>query len=70
VDRISPTTPVLLVENCGLLTTGKTILEAFDRLEVGEFTAKCILLANRIGSLKPINQAQVDEIIEAFHLPK
>ncbi len=70
VEKISPQTPVLLIENCGLLTTGKNILEAFDRLEVGEFTAKCILLANRIGSLKPINQDQVDEIIEAFHLPK
>lgn len=70
VDQLSPQTPVLLVENCGLLTTGKSILEAFDRLEVGEFTAKCILLANRIGELKPINQDQVDEIIEAFHLPK
>ena len=69
VAKISPRTPVLLVENCGLLTTGKTILEAFDRLEVGEFTAKCILLASRIGKLKPINQKQVNEIIEAFHLP-
>jgi len=70
VKLLSPSTPVLLIENCGLLTVGKTLLEAFDRLEVGEFTAKCILLARRIGKLKPINQAQVDEIIDAFHLPR
>ncbi len=66
---LTPAKPVLIIENCGIVTVGKTLLEAFDRLEVGEFTAKCILLARRIGSLNPINQGQVDEIIEAFKLP-
>ncbi len=70
VEMIKPEVPVLLIENCGMLTTGKSMLEAFDRLEVGEFTAKCILMANRIGKLTPINQHEVDRIIEAFKLPK
>ncbi len=70
VDRITPATPVLMVENCGVISCGKTLIEAFDRLEVSEFTAKCILLAGRIGTLKPINQKQVDDIVEAFQLPK
>ena len=70
MDRITPATPVLMVENCGVISCGKTLIEAFDRLEVSEFTAKCILLAGRIGTLKPINQKQVDDIVEAFQLPK
>ena len=70
VRMLAPHRPVLLIENCGLLTVGKTLLEAFDRLEVGEFTAKCILLARRIGSLRPIDQSQVDEIVDVFHLPR
>lgn len=41
----------------------------FDRLEVAEFTAKCLLLASRIGSFRPIGEKQVEAIIEAFHLP-
>ena len=57
------------IENCGVLTTGKTILEAFDRLEVSEFTAKCIIMASRLGELSPINDQQVSDIIDAFKLP-
>ena len=66
---LSPAHPVLLVENSGVITFGKTLLEAFDRLEVAEFTAKCLLLAGRIGSFRPIGEKQVEAIIEAFHLP-
>ena len=69
VKVLSPANPVVLIENCGVLTTGKTMLEAFDRLEVSEFTAKCIILASRLGELSPINDQQVSDIIEAFKLP-
>ena len=67
---LKPSVPVVMIENCGILTTGKTILEAFDRLEVSEFTAKCIILARKLGELKPINQEQVNDIIADFNLPK
>lgn len=69
ISLLAPERPVVIVESCGVIATGKTILEAFDRLEVGEFTANCVLMANRLGQLTPINQKQVDDIIEAFHLP-
>lgn len=65
---LSPAHPVLLVENTGVITFGKTLIEAFDRLEVAEFTAKCLLLASRIGSFKPIGEDQVKEIVTAFQL--
>jgi len=67
---LSASRPVLMVESGGLLTTGKSLTEAFDRLEVGDFTAHCLLLADRIGTFSPIAQPEVDELIEAFHLPK
>lgn len=70
VRRLTPATPVLLIENCGVLTTGKSILEAFDRLEVAEFTAKCILMARRLGTLNPIDDEQVAAIIKTFNLPQ
>lgn len=68
-DKITPATPVVIVENCGIFTVGKNLIEAFDRLEVSDFTAKCIRLAARIGDFKPINDKQVQDIIDAFHLP-
>ena len=70
VELLSPANPVILIENCGILTTGKSLLEAFDRLEVCEFTAQCLLLASKLGKFNPINQEQVDEIISEFNLPK
>ncbi|MFA6816114.1 MAG: class II aldolase/adducin family protein [Lentisphaeria bacterium] len=70
VKLLKPSTPVVLIQSSGILTTGATMIEAFDRLEVSEFTAKCIVMAGRLGKLTPINQNQVDEIIEAFKLPK
>lgn len=69
VDLLSPSTPVILIENCGILTTGRTLLEAFDRLEVSEFTAKCIIMAGKLGKLNPITQQQVEDIIADFKLP-
>ena len=69
VELLSPSNPVILIENCGILTTGRTLLEAFDRLEVSEFTAKCIIMAGKLGKLNPINQQQVDDIIADFKLP-
>jgi len=69
VKRITPSTPVVMIANVGLITTGAKIVEAFDRLEVTEFTAKCLLLAEKLGKFTPINQKQVDEIIDVFHLP-
>lgn len=70
IEKLSPSTPVILIESCGVITTGKSLLEAFDRLEVSEFTAKCIIMAKKLGTLTPITQAQVDEIITEFKLPK
>ncbi len=68
-EKLSPATPVVIIENCGVVTVGKHLTEAFDRLEVADFTANCIRLAARIGDFKPITEQQVQDIVNAFNLP-
>ena len=68
--RITPRTPVLLIESLGIVTVGKSLLEGFDRLEVAEFTAKCCLLARRLGDLSPMTKRQVNDVVRAFKLPR
>ena len=58
--------PCVMIENDCLLTTGATILQAFDRLEVAEFTARSILHANALGGPVAMTEAQMAEIREAF----
>ena len=61
-------TPVVLVENDCILTTGAGLLEAYDRLEVAEFSAKALIAARAPGDLAPITEAQVRELARAFKL--
>lgn len=64
--RVSAATPVLLLENGGALTSGHSLLDAFDRLEVLEFSAQSLLDSAAIGPLKPIGDADMDTLKETF----
>jgi L-fuculose-phosphate aldolase len=50
--------------------TGDSLLNAFDRLEVAEYSAKAIIASKDLGEMVAINQQQIDEIEDAFHLKK
>ncbi len=65
---ISARTPVLLIQNDCILTTGRTLLEAFDRLEVAEFSAKALIDTAAIGHLVPIGATQIHDLEVAFAL--
>lgn len=65
---ISPQTPVLLGKNAGMLVTGKDLLQAFDRLEVAEFSARALVDTAVIGQLMPISDAAIQELRAAFPL--
>lgn len=68
--RLSPAQcPVILIENEGAIVTGRTLLEAFDRLEVLEATAEALLLARPLGPLVPMPAAAIDELRRAFNIP-
>jgi L-fuculose-phosphate aldolase len=66
--EISPRTPVVLLQNDAVLTTGATLTQAFDRLEVAEFSARAILNAMKLGAIARIDESALDAIEEKFGL--
>ena len=67
-DSISAHSPVVLVENDSVISTGSSLINAFDRLEVAEFTANTIIHAKMIGDIVMISDKEVEEINRAFNL--
>ncbi|MCX7680535.1 MAG: class II aldolase/adducin family protein [Anaerolineae bacterium] len=61
-DAIAGDTVVLLIQNDAILTVGNTVLEAFDRLEVAEFSARALIEAQGLGEFTPIGEQEVDEL--------
>ncbi len=60
--------PVVLVANEGAVVVGRTLLEAFDRLEVLEATAEAVLTARPLGPLVPMSDAAMAELARVFGL--
>jgi L-fuculose-phosphate aldolase len=67
-QEISPGSPVAFLENDAVLTTGATLTQAFDRLEVAEFSARAVLNAMKLGPIARIDAAALDAIEEKFGL--
>ena len=65
-EAVTPQRPVALVENDCALVLGKSILDAFDRLEVLESTAEAFIQGRSIGEVRPMNDAVIDELVKAF----
>ena len=65
---LSPRYPVCMIENDAVISIGKTLIEAFDRLEVAEYSAKATISASALGGMKPISDQQVAELVKAFKL--
>jgi len=64
----SSRTPVVLLENGGVTATGKTLFQAFDRLEVAEATAQSIISAREIGNIVFLSEQEIAEIKTKFNL--
>ena len=60
--------PVLLIENEGALIVGRTLLEAFDRLEVLEATAEALQLSRPLGPLVPMPQSALEELRKVYKM--
>ena len=65
---LCPRTPAIIVRNRAVLTAGKTALEAFDRLEVAEYSARAAIDAGLFGGLRPIGAKEVADLVAAFKL--
>jgi len=64
--RITPEQPIALLANDGVLVCGKSVLDAFDRLEVLETTAEALLQSRPLGPLVPMSDAVIEELRQAF----
>ena len=70
IRALSPRHPVVLVQNDAVLTCGGAPLEAFDRLEVTDYSAQATIAARSFGGLRPITDSQVEDLVTAFNLPR
>ena len=66
---ISPKQPALIVENGGVLVTGRDVLEAYDRLEGLESTAEAIINSRSLGPMAPMSDEVIRELEAAFFKP-
>jgi L-fuculose-phosphate aldolase len=65
---VSDSAPAAVLENDGVIVTGRSVLDAFDRLEVLESTAEAVINAKSIGDISAMSDAVIDELKAAFHL--
>ena len=63
---VGPNNPVALLENNGALVAGRTVLDAFDRLEVLEATAAAIIRSRALGPISAMGPEVIQELLEAF----
>ncbi len=69
VAAIGPATPNVIIRNEALIVTGSSLLQAFDRLEVAEYTAESILMAKALGPVVAIGDDDIRDLERAFSLP-
>ncbi|MCH6257438.1 class II aldolase/adducin family protein [Puniceicoccaceae bacterium K14] len=67
-QTISKDSPVVMIENEAIISLGSSLLEAFDRLEVAEFTASSLIDAATLGGMVEMGDDAIDELEEAFGL--
>jgi L-fuculose-phosphate aldolase len=65
-DFVSPESPAAILENDGVVVTGASVLDAFDRLEVLESTAEAVINARALGVVAPMPEGAIDELKRAF----
>ena len=59
---VSDYSPVVIVENECVVVTGNKLLQAFDYLEVAEFSAKSLVMSTALGEMIPISDDEVEEL--------
>jgi len=64
--RLSEDAPCILAENQALIVTGKKILQAFERLEVTEFTARSLIDSLPIEGAKRLSEKRLKELKDKF----
>ena len=60
------TSNAMILRHNTVLTTGKSLLQVYDRLEIAEFGAKSLIMSKSIGEFKPISSQQAEEIRKTY----
>lgn len=63
---ISPDQSAAIIENNGVLVAGRSVPDAFERLQVLDATASAILRGRPLGPLAPMPREVIDELVAAF----
>jgi len=64
--HISNDTPLVIIQNDCIISTGGSLLEAFDRLEVAEFNARFELSSIPFGGMKGLSKSQQMELRKRY----
>ena len=67
-SHLSKASPAAILANDGVVVTGTSILDAFDRLEVLESTAEAVINSRAIGKVSTMGEDVINELKEAFQL--
>ena len=65
---VSKNNPVVIIKNDCFIATGKSLLEAFDRMEVAEYSEKALVAAYVLGKVAPITEQQIQELKTIFDI--
>jgi L-fuculose-phosphate aldolase len=66
VAKASLSSNVIIMENHGILTTGENLLQAYDRMEVLEASAKMTLITGFLGNRKELSDEELKDIDDLF----
>ncbi|MBN3035549.1 MAG: class II aldolase/adducin family protein [Bacteroidales bacterium] len=65
-EALSVKSPVVMVAGHFIVTTGKTPLQAFDRLEVAELTARTLRMASCLGNIHHLSDNDISGLREKY----
>jgi L-fuculose-phosphate aldolase len=66
VAHVSLSGNVILMENHGILTVGESLLQAYDRMEVLEASAKMTFITSILGNAKELSESELNAIDKLF----
>ena len=66
LDYFTSESPAVLLENDGIIVTGRSLIEAFDRFEVAEFCGRAQLAVPDQACLKPLAEEQMADLDAHF----
>ncbi|MDX1962683.1 MAG: class II aldolase/adducin family protein [Pirellulales bacterium] len=65
-EVVGPQQPAAIIDNDGVLVLGKSVLDAFDRLEVLETTAEALIHSRALGPVTVMGDTVIEELRRVF----